>query len=649
MLDILTEEQINNRKREFFLAKKISSDDNLYAFLVHIYENIRLKVKEIEASRDSNPVSNSQEAMKQELGSRLIPQRLFAHTDTSFRHYKEMHGSVGERSVLFFEQLPEKSSAYFDILFVCISNAIYQYCPKGQCDEGRGLISDYSLNLTIPAAITETRRYRQKILSASSRVRDFVLMPEERAVYQSEEDSYTSQGEKLYQLHECELTTYAKRLGAPVFTGLSGDAYVIFKFLTTYLKLNQADFLQLRKALVAYLVALHDHSVIEVLLSINMVLVDPEFASLFDFDVRSFLIKLDDSMDYQCAIATIFEDVLSPSHISIRNQCDKFLSHDETPRWLGSIIEHSIDEWLKTIETAGLYGDLKDQLLLELAQAALRWRQHPTWDHLDDFKLINRRVFHATRKEILAFLDAIRQSNDELLRGVLSEEQDERSITTLQSVVELYCHSKFSKQPLKIVGNGFVIRGAVGCHTGRREARSNAELIKNFGLCSIKAGSVLEYPLLLSRGGFADVPQWGRSLDVCNGAILSTKGYTPLLNFAWILAAALAKQEVFLVRMANTTVFSAVELYGFFPAIGPLKLCMEVYVLSTFGYKMTSISGQGLCFTPPKEFPEIKLLDILSGISVFHGMKESDLVIFMNQLFDKTDEKQPELKPDCFG
>lgn len=643
MLDILTEEQKNNRKREFFLAKKLSSDANLYAFLARIYENICSKVKEVDARRDSNPVLSAQDAMIKELGSRLISQRLFAHTDTSVRHYKEMHGSVGERSVLFFEQLPEKSSAYFDILFVCVSNAIYQYCPKGQGDEDRGLVSHYSLNLTIPAAINDTRRYRQKIIGASSRVRDFVLMPEERAVYQSEEDRYTSQGENVYQLHECELTTYAKTLGAPVFTGLSGDAYVIFKFLTTYLRLNQADFLTLRKALVAYLVALHDHSVLEVLLSINMVLADPEFASRFDFDVRQFIMKLDDPMDYQGAIAAVFEDVVSPSHISIRSQCDNFLSHDVTPKWLGSLIEQSIDEWLKTIETAGINRDLKDPQLLEFAQAAFQWRQDPTLDNLEDFQLINRRVFHTTRKEILAFFDAIRRSSDELLRVVLSEELDETSITTLQSVVELYCHSKFSKLPLKFVGNGLVIGGAVGCHTGRREARSNAELIKNFGLCSTKAGSMLEYPLLLSRGGFADVPQWGRSLDGCNGTILSTKGYTPLLNLAWILAAAFAKQEVFLASMdsmADTTLF---------PASGPLKLCMEIYVLSTFGYKMASISGQGLCFTPPKEFPEIKLLDILSGISVLHGMSESDLHLFMNQLFDNTGETLPGLRSDCFG
>ena len=587
MLDILSDIQKENQVREFVLAKRLALDTKTFNFVSSIYNRLLEKVQSITTYKKTD---DPRQSMMNELRHRLLSQRLFAHTETTRRRYTDAHGSVGERSVLFFEQLPKKSNAYFDIIFTTLGNAIYQY------GEG-GLISLYSKDEACDK-IHETRQSRRPSTLPLPRVYELSLLPEERVLYDSDYATYHSRGEHVFQLAACAYTERAKRLNAPVFTGLSGETYTSFKFLTTFLKLNENEFIQLRKAFVAYLVSSHDHALIEVLDSINYIFEESDFSKAFPFDTNQFHIKLETPNDYQNAFLAIFEDVIMDDKTMIQKNCAELLSDTPSP-WFEQAIESHL---LKKNTSKATLQTMKDQ----------------------------------TRAELLSIFSALKQANIHVLCGLLLEDQQEASITTMLSIVNLYCHSKYSQLPLKLLSTNPIMHGVVDTDTTTEQAKLSAALIKNFGLSSTQSEALLDYPKLAAKAGFADVPQWEKQIFHGDGAILSNKNHTPLLNIIWIMASVAAKHDVFLVRnnhgIGEKNIFTSIELFehGY---NRPSMLCLEVYVLHLYGYKISNKKDHGLAFIPPTALADISPVDVFSKLYLLMSMNKDELIHHMNQLF----------------
>ena len=583
MINNLSCIQKENQSIEYIYAKRLSSDVRMYHFISTIYQKILTKVKQIEFHKQIALKTEFKQLLIHEIQHRLLPQCLFAHTQMNIRTYHNQHGSVGERSVFFFETLPQKSNAYFDIMFSAITNAIYQY-------KGDGLVNLYSVK-EVDSRIDGLRKYRVKSTIASPHVYDVNILPEERALYDRENAIYPSRGENNVQLTSCEYTDRASILNAPVITGLSGDAYGIFKFLTLFLDLDETEFVLLRKALVAYMVSFHDHSLIEVIESINFVFEDPKFANKFKFDVMKFSLKLESNSDYQRAVAISFEDVMDYK-VVIQKNCAQFL-FSSPPIWF----EKAIDSYFPNVKKSAK----KDR----------------------------------TRTEVIHIFNSITDIQPGLLREVLYEDQHEWSLTTMESIVTIYCHSKFSHFPFKLVFADTLERQEAFDPTSE-QIHFYVNLVKIFGLSSAQqSGLLLDYSQLAKHMPLADVPHWEKQVSGGRGSILSTKHLTPLLYIIWIMGAISSHQNIFLVRkndaIGEKNIFSSKELLDK-EKCRPTMLCFVVYMLHVFGYKVKNIKDHGVVFIPPIKPCETCSMNIFSKWDELIRLSAEELVPFINHL-----------------
>jgi hypothetical protein len=631
---LLTQKQVLNQKKEFLYAKRLSHDLKMYEFATGLYQRLLEKARPLELSAQNSSVLSP---VMREFKSYALPKDLFTHSDTSYYAYTDLHGSVGEGNAMFFKNLPQKSNAYFDVVMTAITNSIFQY-------EGKGLISLVP-RAKIPHDIEETRAFRSKSAISAPVVKDMALTHEERAVHGNEYDFYHTRGEHFFQLDPCPYTKRAAELNAPVITGMSGDTYEVYRFLALFLELDKNEFIQLRNLLIAYLVTSHDHSLIEVVDVINLILRDPDFARCFQFDVSECILPLETPEDYEHAFFSIFN--VSPinsdtsSDLIIQKNC-KNLIDNLPPKWLDECIALSISQWLSAIgtitpATLNNYDGLSPSqfdLLSEICSYNQSQTKAP-----GIYKLKLLQLKNETREQILALFKAIKQAEPAILHDVLLEEQHEWSLTALESIVALFCHAKFSPLPLKILGEGSRIRGLVYPTTTSEEAKSAQTMIQNFGFSTSALGVSFDSKALSER---ANVKGEFHVPDQTHGAILSALDYTPLLNIVWMMGAATSKQDIVLTRanlgIDQPQLFAPQELFDKETNRMTMLAC-ELYVLSMFGYEAINIEDHGLLLTPREQTNKFDITQILSGLLELSQMKEEELINHINQILQPTTDR----------
>lgn len=481
-------------EKEFYIGKRLSRMESLFQYCVTLYNRLYHFVAIQEGITDPARLV-------------LLYQQLFGHTSNQRYLPSQLHGSTGLFSPLFYKKLPQKSNFYFDIVLTSLTHAMYQYRKVGLLSIVQGI--DYK-----NSSIFEAQRCARSHPNVPPvRIEDCDLALEEviGRFGQEKEISVTSSGESSFSLSPCDYRSRLEnQLGAPCLTGRSSNAYLMFKFFANIFHLEKQSLIDLRNAIVAYFLAAHDHSLVEILDSINLALSEDEFSGCRD----SLIFKLESPCDYGLALEYFEGLVNADSKPKIQVSIDCLLKNESFPMWVTEIIQKYVTHYLREFkeEAPGiLYAEIS--------------------------------------RDLREILETIALLKPEHMKTLLGEENNEHTLTTLQSLIEIYCASRLSNVNFKLLQFESLMT-AVEDSSTQEHADGLHQLLYNMGLGSTSHGNafkpdVLAKVRLKPSIGFNEIPP--QSTRIGTGAIICAKNQTRLLEMMWIIGAMQEKQDFFMI------------------------------------------------------------------------------------------------------
>ncbi len=543
------------KQYEVYLSKRLTREARLFHFCADLYQRLFAYAKTLHP-----PQTPSQEM--------LAYHALFAHTNFHPFTVQQLHGSVGQAPPLFLKNLSSRSYYYFDVIFTAITNALFQY-------NGVGLTrmeNMTGIRLEQLARLEAKRTLRIPASGTPPRVETLDMPQEELLARFSSQKGVTdnASGEHTYHLGQSLYRSELESLGAPCLTGISSNAYTIFKFLAMALRLSQMELIQLRVCLVAYMVGAHDHTVVEVLDAINYALEENDFrqhCTALGIDSGALVIPLESDTDYPRAMEAIFNELLHHDATATQIQLNITLLMNNTP------LASPFPKWIRDIVVQRVHAHTAGRGVSTVNFNALRER---------------------VQMDLYTLLQQIQALDPRLLREIFQEDTTAGGLTHLEGIVDLYCAARLSQQPFKLLGMDGFLNEQVS-QMSVEDARAAKRLMQCFGFSATRHGDAFLPDFMAQHSqtpvvGFYSIPP--KTLATGDGAILCSKGQTPLLDFCWLLACIHGRQDFHLVRAITPDLLTSGNQQ-------PSRLAYQLQILASCGYQLVYQANVGFTLSPP--------------------------------------------------
>src|SRR3990167_2051302 len=412
------------RNDEFLRAKCWETNSDLFYFITSIYRKLFDFIFSLEKRQHET------KDFLDELENINLYHRVFAHTHNGRFKAEQLRGSVGEASPLFLKNLPQKSPFYFHTVMTAICNAIYQYAPT---EDVYGLCRmDLGVNYSGLKSILEFKKNDRLALEIEKDVVSFLDFPLEELqarFYPGQHRSTPASGEQQFLISkESNYVIDANCIGAPTLTGPSSNSYTIFKCLTQLLALDNNHQVMLRKCLIVYMLASHNHTFLEVIDPINTAI--DELSDESDMKVTIY-----SHQEYCSALNNILPFF---QKTSVVNNINLFLNENSFPSWASAIIK------LYTLE---------------------------------------EKCISAIILKINYLFSQLIACDQEILKYFFGEDMDESHITNLDAMIDLFSNFYSSDVDIQLLGETFL---ATNQHSSIDEKQSKKLLnvIEKFGLCA---------------------------------------------------------------------------------------------------------------------------------------------------------------------